>query len=84
MSVTYMTRQQKAVLACIESFHGGASATELAELLHAQGQSIGLTTVYRQLEKLQEQGLVATTFQSPASQLQSAGGGVSDHGASYR
>lgn len=58
MSVTYMTRQQKAVLHCIESCHDGASATELTELLHAQGQSIGLTTVYRQLEKLQEQGLV--------------------------
>ena len=58
MSVTYMTRQQKAVLSCIESFHGGASATELAELLHARGESVGLTTVYRQLDKLQEQGLV--------------------------
>lgn len=58
MSVTYMTRQQKAVLSCIEQFHGGASAVELAELLHAQGQSIGLSTVYRQLEKLEQQGLV--------------------------
>ena len=58
MSVTYMTRQQKAVLACIESVRGSAGATELTELLHARGESIGLTTVYRQLEKLQEQGLV--------------------------
>ena len=37
MSVTYMTRQQKAVLSCIESFRGGASAGELAELLHQRG-----------------------------------------------
>ena len=58
MPVTYMTRQQKAVLSCIESVHGGASAAELAELLHARGDSVGLTTVYRQLEKLHEQGLV--------------------------
>ena len=58
MSVTYMTRQQKAVLECIEGIPGGAGAAELAELLHAQGQPIGLTTVYRQLEKLCEQGLV--------------------------
>ena len=58
MSVTYMTRQQQAVLSGIEHFHGGASAAELTELLHAQGHSIGLTTVYRQLEKLQERGLV--------------------------
>lgn len=59
MSVSYITRQQRAVLACIESCAGGcATATELAELLHQQGQSIGLTTVYRQLEKLEKQGMV--------------------------
>ena len=58
MSVSYMTRQQKAVLSCIESVHGGASAAELAELLHARGDSVGLTTVYRQLERLVEEGRV--------------------------
>ena len=58
MSVSYMTRQQKAVLSCIETFGSGASAAELAALLQAQGESVGLTTVYRQLEKLHEQGLV--------------------------
>ena len=31
---------------------------ELTEQLHAQGQTIGLTTVYRQLERLAQQGLV--------------------------
>ena len=56
--MTYMTRQQQAVLTCIEQFHGGTGAAELTERLHAQGQSIGLTTVYRQLEKLEQQGLV--------------------------
>ena len=58
MSVSYMTRQQKAVLACMEDFHGGASAAEVALLLHERGESVGLTTVYRQLEKLKQQGLV--------------------------
>ncbi len=58
MSVSYMTRQQKAVLSCIENFHGGASAADLAALLHAKGESVGLTTVYRQLERLHEQGLI--------------------------
>ena len=59
MSVTYMTRQQQAVLACIESCRDGcATAAELTELLHRQGHSVGLTTVYRQLEKLAQQGLV--------------------------
>ena len=39
MSVTYMTRQQQAVLACIESCRDGcATAAELTELLHRQGQ----------------------------------------------
>ena len=70
MSVTYMTRQQKAVLQCIESLNGDAGAVELAELLHARGQAIGLTTVYRQLEKLEQQGLVHKI--------------VTDEGARYR
>ena len=57
--MTYMTRQQKAVLESIEKAHGGlATAQELTERLHAEGQTIGLTTVYRQLEKLEHQGLV--------------------------
>lgn len=55
--MTYMTRQQQAVLACIERFGGGcATAAELTEELHREGQSIGLTTVYRQLEKLSRPG----------------------------
>ena len=58
MSVTYMTRQQREVLQCIESCADGASAAELADLLHARGSRVGLTTVYRQLERLEHQGLV--------------------------
>ena len=59
MSVTYMTRQQQAVLSCMESCgEGCVTAAELTEKLHRQEQSIGLTTVYRQLEKLAQQGLV--------------------------
>ena len=58
MSVTYMTRQQQAVLSCVESCADGCTAAELTELLHAQGQSVGLTTVYRQLEKLEQRGIV--------------------------
>ena len=59
MSGTYMTRQQQAVLSCIAGCEGGcATAAELAEQMHAQGQQVGLTTVYRQLERLAQQGLV--------------------------
>ena len=57
--MTYMTRQQKAVLDCIASQPGGcATAVELTELLHTRGQSVGMTTVYRQLERLAQQGRV--------------------------
>ena len=61
MSVTYMTRQQQAVLACIAHCpEGCATAAELTEQLHAQGQAVGLTTVYRQLERLAQQGRVGS------------------------
>lgn len=58
MSVTYMTRQQREVLQCIESCTDGASAAQLTDLLHTRGSRVGLTTVYRHLEKLERQGLV--------------------------
>lgn len=57
--MSYMTRQQGAVLACIASCPGGrATAMELAQRLRQEGQSVGLSTVYRQLEKLVSQGKV--------------------------
>ena len=59
MSVTYMTRQQRAVLEGVKaSPEGCATAAELTEQLHREGQTVGLTTVYRQLEKLVAQGKV--------------------------
>jgi len=59
MSVVYMTRQQRAVLDCIARFPGGnCTATELTEQLHARGEAVGLTTVYRQLDRLVQQGQV--------------------------
>ena len=57
--MTYMTRQQQAVLDCIAACPGGcATAMALADRLRSGGQSVGLTTVYRQLERLEKQGLV--------------------------
>ena len=57
--MTYMTRQQQAVLDCIAACPGGcATAMALADRLRSGGQSVGLTTVYRQLERLEGQGLV--------------------------
>ncbi len=58
MSVTYMTRQQRAVLDCIAGFPAGCTAAELTEALHAAGQSVGMTTVYRHLERLAQRGQI--------------------------
>lgn len=56
---TYMTKQQHAVLACIATHaEQCVSASELAEILHAQGQRVGVATIYRQLERLERQGHV--------------------------
>ena len=45
--MTYMTRQQQAILTCIQSCDGGIGAAELTETPHRQGETVGLTTVYR-------------------------------------
>ena len=57
--MSYMTRQQQAVLQCIESCPGGrATAMELMQRLRQSGQTVGRSTVYRQLERLVAQGCV--------------------------
>ena len=58
MPVTYMTRQQQAVLEAVRRETGGVTAAALTEALHRCGESVGLTTVYRQLERLAQRGLV--------------------------
>lgn len=58
MSVTYMTRQQRAVLEGVKASPEGLRHRRgLTEQLHRE-VNIGLTTVYRQLERLAPQGLV--------------------------
>ena len=55
----YSTKQQQAVLRCLESRESEAlSAQELAEELRREGFSVGLATIYRQLERLEEAGVV--------------------------
>ena len=56
--MTYMTKQQRAVLDCLRGTQDGCNATELCEALHRKGEQVGLTTVYRQLERLEKQGMV--------------------------
>ena len=74
MSVTYMTRQQREVLRCIENCADGACAAELTEQLHREGARVGLTTVYRQLERLEQQGLVHKVVTDQGARYQSCSG----------
>ncbi|WP_295479810.1 transcriptional repressor [uncultured Sutterella sp.] len=57
--VRYATRQRAAVLSCLKARAGEyLTAAEVAEAAKAAGAAIGLTTVYRTLENLRNEGLV--------------------------
>ena len=57
--MAYNTRQSEAVLACLKKHGGGhVSAAEIASELAERGERVGLTTVYRRLERLVEEGSV--------------------------
>ncbi len=57
--MSYITKQQQAVLHCLEQRADEAlTAAELAEDLHQAGESVGLATIYRQLEKLEHTGRI--------------------------
>lgn len=77
---TYATKQHKAVLACIASHRGECvSANALLDELRRSGESIGLATVYRQLERLERQGTVhkVTTDEGACYQFCDHGGETS-------
>lgn len=55
----YKTKQQLAIKKCIESHREGyVTVNEIAEYLKENGYSVGLTTIYRHLEKMENEGLV--------------------------
>lgn len=57
--MVYTTKQQQAVLHCLEQRPQEAlSAADLAAGLRQSGQPVGLATVYRQLEKLEAAGRI--------------------------
>ena len=57
--MAYSTKQQQAVLDCLSRRREEpVSAIELAEALRQSGHPVGLATIYRQLEKLEQTGLV--------------------------
>lgn len=54
----YSTRQQQSILACIREQKGCFTVATLTEGLRARGEKVGIATLYRQLEKLEQQGAV--------------------------
>jgi len=57
--VSYITKQQKAVLSRISAHRDACvSAQALADELRADGEPVGVATVYRQLDKLEKRGSI--------------------------
>src|ERR1700757_5180545 len=54
------TKQASAVAAALASLPGFRSAQEIHAELRRQGETVGLTTVYRHLQVLSEQGVIET------------------------
>jgi Fur family transcriptional regulator, ferric uptake regulator len=54
------TRQASAVATALTSLPGFRSAQEIHAELRRQGETVGLTTVYRHLQVLSEQGVIDT------------------------
>lgn len=56
---TYHTKQQAAILNYMaESAHNYVTVSQIATHLKEEGHSVGLTTIYRQLDKLEKEGIV--------------------------
>lgn len=56
---TYHTKQQAAILKFIsESQAGYVSVSQIAAHLKEQGVAVGLTTIYRQLDRFEKEGIV--------------------------
>lgn len=59
MSSNYATKQRAAILSYIEKMGDDyQSASEILDGLSALGEKMGLTTIYRHLKKLENEGLV--------------------------
>ena len=55
----YSTKQQRCILRCLEDRPEEAmTAGEVAEILRKTGRPVGLATVYRQLDRLEEIGRI--------------------------
>ena len=60
MKAPYQTKQMKQILAYLQTIEGThVTAADVCSYFKEQGINVGTTTVYRNLEKMVEQGLVA-------------------------
>jgi len=78
--MVYATKQYKAVLHCLEERAGTAlTANQLAEDLRRAGNPVGLATIYRQLEKLEESGRIHKVDTEEGAVYQYCTHGEADH-----
>ncbi|MCD7824729.1 MAG: transcriptional repressor [Clostridiaceae bacterium] len=56
---TYHTKQQKTILQFIEQTEGKyITVSQIAKFLEQRGEPVGLTTIYRHMERFQKEGIV--------------------------
>ena len=73
------TRQASAVATALTSLPGFRSAQEIHAELRRQGETVGLTTVYRHLQVLSEQGVIDTIRDSSGEALYRQCGSTGHH-----
>ena len=73
------TKQASAVAAALTSLPGFRSAQEIHAELRRQGETVGLTTVYRHLQVLSEQGVIDTIRDPSGESLYRQCGSTAHH-----
>lgn len=74
-----MSRSNPRVLSTLESAGGFASAQEVYKLMQREGQSIGLTTVYRALQSLVNEKIVDILRREDGEAIYRLCGGAHHH-----
>ncbi len=60
---SYKTKQKEELLGCIEDTHGEHfTAADICKKMRENGNTIGTATVYRQLERLVDEGVISKYF----------------------
>jgi Fur family ferric uptake transcriptional regulator len=73
------TKQASAVAAALSSLPGFRSAQEIHAELRRHGETVGLTTVYRHLQVLSEQGVIDTIRDPSGESLYRQCGSTAHH-----